>query len=147
MFCFKGNNQNLNGYKFGKTADGLPGFIPPGGADTVIPFSSAVYGEAVWENPYASSGGHSEVILGFKPRKLIGYTADTSNTNGGIGVEVLFYNIGENVDNIVHRHEVNTFSGYGGDSPQRLILTDTGFKMYNNGTLWRGCSFCYYAFR
>lgn len=30
--------QNLNGYKFGKTTDGLPGFIPPGGADTVIPF-------------------------------------------------------------------------------------------------------------
>lgn len=139
--------SDLGGFKFGTTSDGLPGFIVSGGADTVIPFSSAVYGEAIWENPYAVSGGRSEVILGFKPRKLIGYTADTSNTNGGIGVEVFFYNIGENADNIVHRQSVNTFNGYSGDTLERLILTDTGFKMYNSGTLWRGCPFCYYAFR
>ena len=33
-------NSNLNGYKFGKTTDGKPGYIPPGGADTVIPFNN-----------------------------------------------------------------------------------------------------------
>ena len=30
----------MNGYKFGKTTDGKPGYIPPGGADTVIPFNN-----------------------------------------------------------------------------------------------------------
>lgn len=36
-------DQNLNGYKFSKTPDGKPGFIPPGGADTVIPFNNIGY--------------------------------------------------------------------------------------------------------
>ena len=31
-------NSDLGGYKFSKTTDGKPGFIVPGGADTVIPF-------------------------------------------------------------------------------------------------------------
>ena len=30
--------SDLGGYKFSKTTDGKPGFIVPGGADTVIPF-------------------------------------------------------------------------------------------------------------
>ena len=33
-------NSDLAGYKFGKTTDGQPGYIAPGGADTVIPFKS-----------------------------------------------------------------------------------------------------------
>lgn len=32
-------NSDLGGYKFGKTTDGQPGYIAPGGADTVIPFN------------------------------------------------------------------------------------------------------------
>ena len=136
-------NQDLAGYKFGKTTDGLPGFIPPGGADTVIPFNHAVYGEAIWENPNATSGGHSEVVLGFKPRKIIGYTVDKGNTKG---VEVILYNI-EVEDNTVHRYAVNTLDGYSTERPGRIVITDTGFTMYNSGTLYRACPFCYYAFR
>lgn len=33
-------NSDLAGYKFGTTSDGKPGYIMPGGADTVIPFKS-----------------------------------------------------------------------------------------------------------
>lgn len=33
-------NRDLAGYKFGTTSDGKPGYIMPGGADTVIPFKS-----------------------------------------------------------------------------------------------------------
>lgn len=32
--------SDLAGYKFGTTSDGKPGYIMPGGADTVIPFKS-----------------------------------------------------------------------------------------------------------
>lgn len=32
--------SDLGGYKFGTTTDGKPGYIVPGGADTVIPFKS-----------------------------------------------------------------------------------------------------------
>lgn len=35
-----GINSDLAGYKFGTTSDGKPGYIMPGGADTVIPFKS-----------------------------------------------------------------------------------------------------------
>ena len=35
--------QNLNGYKFGVTPDGKPGYIFPGGADTVTPFNNISY--------------------------------------------------------------------------------------------------------
>ena len=34
-----GLNSDLGGYKFSITPDGKPGYITPGGADTVIPFS------------------------------------------------------------------------------------------------------------
>lgn len=43
--------QNLNGYKFGKTADGQPGYIAPGGADTVIPFK---------KDPIIKSGSNTD---------------------------------------------------------------------------------------
>ena len=33
-------SSDLAGYKFGTTSDGKPGYIMPGGADTVIPFKS-----------------------------------------------------------------------------------------------------------
>lgn len=36
-------NSDLAGYKFGTTSDGEPGYIMPGGADTVIPFSRKGY--------------------------------------------------------------------------------------------------------
>lgn len=36
----EGINRDLAGYKFGTTSDGKPGYIMPGGADTVIPFKS-----------------------------------------------------------------------------------------------------------
>lgn len=36
----EGINSDLAGYKFGTTSDGKPGYIMPGGADTVIPFKS-----------------------------------------------------------------------------------------------------------
>lgn len=35
----EGINSDLAGYKFGTTSDGKPGYIMPGGADTVIPFN------------------------------------------------------------------------------------------------------------
>lgn len=57
-------NQNLNGYKFGKTADGKPGYIVPGGADTVIPFNRVINitGETV--------GNRFTITLGFQPDLL-----------------------------------------------------------------------------
>ena len=47
-------NSDLGGYKFGKTTDGKPGYIVPGGADTVLPFSQGI--KLVYNNSsYASS--------------------------------------------------------------------------------------------
>lgn len=47
-------NSDLGGYKFGTTTDGKPGYIVPGGADTVLPFSQGV--KLVYNNSsYASS--------------------------------------------------------------------------------------------
>lgn len=49
-----GINSDLGGYKFGKTTDGKPGYIVPGGADTVLPFSQGI--KLVYNNSsYASS--------------------------------------------------------------------------------------------
>lgn len=48
---FFNDYQNLNGYKFGKTADGQPGYIAPGGADTVIPFK---------KDPIIKSGSNTD---------------------------------------------------------------------------------------
>ena len=49
-----GINSDLGGYKFGTTTDGKPGYIVPGGADTVLPFSQGV--KLVYNNSsYASS--------------------------------------------------------------------------------------------
>lgn len=46
--------SDLGGYKFGKTTDGKPGYIVPGGADTVLPFSQGI--KLVYNNSsYASS--------------------------------------------------------------------------------------------
>ena len=39
-------NNNLNGYSFGTTADGEPGFRKPG-ADTVIPFSRQINADTI----------------------------------------------------------------------------------------------------
>ena len=51
---FNEKNSNLGGYKFGKTTDGKPGYIVPGGADTVLPFSQGI--KLVYNNSsYASS--------------------------------------------------------------------------------------------
>ena len=50
----EGINSDLGGYKFGKTTDGKPGYIVPGGADTVLPFSQGI--KLVYNNSsYASS--------------------------------------------------------------------------------------------
>ncbi|BFL02136.1 hypothetical protein CE91St58_09810 [Lachnospiraceae bacterium] len=47
-------SSDLGGYKFGTTTDGKPGYIVPGGADTVLPFSQGV--KLVYNNSsYASS--------------------------------------------------------------------------------------------
>ena len=47
-------NSDLGGYRFGKTTDGKPGYIVPGGADTVLPFSQGI--KLVYNNSsYASS--------------------------------------------------------------------------------------------
>lgn len=57
-------DQNLAGYKFGKTPDGKPGYIVPGGADTVIPFNRVINitGETV--------GNRFTITLGFQPDLL-----------------------------------------------------------------------------
>ena len=44
-------NSDLGGYKFSKTTDGKPGFIVPGGADTVIPFK---------KDPIIKSGSNTD---------------------------------------------------------------------------------------
>lgn len=35
--------SGFGGFKFSKTSDGLPGYIAPGGADSVIPFKMSGY--------------------------------------------------------------------------------------------------------
>ena len=137
-------NSDLGGLSFGQDAEGNWGYIPSG-ADAVIPFSSYVIGEAIWGNHYDNTE-YTYVNLGFRPKKLIGYTCDPNKTDT-LAVEAIHYNIFDN-DDIVHRQAVSRYYNYVmGDAPGRIVITDTGFTMYNDGDLWRWCPFRYVAFR
>ena len=84
--------------------------------------------------------------LGFSPKKLIGYTVDDTQAST-LAVEVMYFNIWEN-DDIVHRRAVSRYYDYVmGDAPTRIVITDTGFIMYNEGMLWRWQPFRYIAFK
>ena len=49
---------------------------------------------------------------------------------------------------MVHRIGVSRYYNYIlGDAPNRIVITDSGFTMYNEGTLWRGYPFQYIAFK
>ena len=138
--------SDLGGLTFAQDAEGNWGYIPSG-ADAVTPFSSYVIGEATWENHYDNTTqGYTYVNLGFRPKRLIGYTCDPNKTDA-LAVEAIHYNIFEK-DDIVHRKGVSRYYNYiMDDSPERLVITDTGFTMYNAGDLWRWCPFRYVAFR
>lgn len=59
----------------------------------------------------------------------------------------MYFNIWEN-DDIVHRRAVSRYYDYVmGDAPTRIVITDTGFTMYNDGMLWRWQPFRYMAFK
>lgn len=66
------SNQNLNGYRFGNTPDGKPGFIPPGGADTVIPFKSPLTHFRSGELN-TSVSNYTKIDLGFRPKVIFVY--------------------------------------------------------------------------
>ncbi|ODM03986.1 hypothetical protein [Eisenbergiella tayi] len=57
-------NSDLAGYKFGTTSDGKPGYIVPGGADTVIPFNRVinVTGEVMGNRVTISLGFHPDLL-------------------------------------------------------------------------------------
>lgn len=57
-------NSDLAGYKFGKTIDGQPGYIAPGGADTVIPFNRVI------NITNEVMGNRFTITLGFHPDLL-----------------------------------------------------------------------------
>ena len=137
--------SDLSGLSFGQDAEGNWGYIPSG-ADAVIPFSSQVIGQAIWGNINAANKGYTQVDIGFRPKKLIGYTVDASNPST-LAIEVIYFNIWGN-DDIVHRRAVSRYyDEVMGDDPNRLVITDTGFTMYNSGGLWVGKTFYYMAFR
>lgn len=138
-------SSDLSGLSFGQDAEGNWGYIPSG-ADAVIPFSSQVIGQAIWGNINAANKGYTQVDIGFRPKKLIGYTVDASNPST-LAIEVIYFNIWGN-DDIVHRRAVSRYyDEVMGDDPNRLVITDTGFTMYNSGGLWVGKTFYYMAFR
>lgn len=141
-------NGNLGGLTFGQDEEGNWGY-KIGGADTVHPFNSNnfVTGEATWENiNNQETKGYTYVNLGFRPKKLIGYTVDDTQAST-LAVEVMYFNIWEN-DDVVHRRSVSRYYDYVmGDAPERIVITDTGFTMYNEGMLWRWKPFRYIAFR
>lgn len=60
----EGINSDLAGYKFGTTSDGKPGYIVPGGADTVIPFNRVinVTGEVMGNRVTISLGFHPDLL-------------------------------------------------------------------------------------
>lgn len=120
---------------------------PERGADTFSPFSNYITGEAAWENiNNQETKGYTYVDLGFRPQKLIGYTVDDTQAST-LAVEVMYFNIWEN-DDIVHRRAVSRYYNYVmGDAPTRIVITDTGFTMYNEGMLWRWQPFRYVAFK
>lgn len=135
----------MSGLSFGQDAEGNWGYIPSG-ADAVIPFSSQVIGQAIWGNINAANKGYTQVDIGFRPKKLIGYTVDASNPST-LAIEVIYFNIWGN-DDIVHRRAVSRYyDEVMGNDPNRLVITDTGFTMYNSGGLWVGKTFYYMAFR
>lgn len=138
----------MGGLTFGQDAEGNWGYIPSG-ADAVTPFSSYVIGEATWENIYNNdTKGYTYVNLGFRPKRLFGYTCDPTKVDT-LAVEAIHFNVFNN-DNIVHRQSVSRYYNYVMDeseSPNRIVITDTGFTMYNEGTLWRWQPFKYVAFR
>lgn len=138
-------SSDLGGLSFGQDAEGNWGY-KPSGADAVIPFSSQVIGQAIWGNINAANKGYTQVDIGFRPKKLIGYTVDASNPST-LAIEVIYFNIWGN-DDIVHRRAVSRYyDEVMGDDPNRLVITDTGFTMYNSGVLWVGKTFYYMAFR
>lgn len=137
--------SELSGLSFGQDEEGNWGYIPSG-ADAVIPFSSQEIGQAIWGNINAADKGYTQVDLEFKPKKLIGYTIDDRDPST-LAIEVIYFNIWAD-DNTVHRRGVSRYYGYVlGDAPNRLVITDTGFTMYNSGGLWAGKTFYYMAFR
>lgn len=69
---FFNDYQNLNGYRFGNTPDGKPGFIPPGGADTVIPFKSPLTHFRSGELN-TSVSNYTKIDLGFRPKVIFVY--------------------------------------------------------------------------
>ena len=138
-------SSDLGGLSFGQDAEGNWGY-KPSGADAVIPFSSQVIGQAIWGNINAANKGYTQVDIGFRPKKLIGYTVDASNPST-LAIEVIYFNIWGN-DDIVHRRAVSRYyDEVMGNDPNRLVITDTGFTMYNSGGLWVGKTFYYMAFR
>lgn len=135
----------MGGLSFGQDAEGNWGY-KPSGADAVIPFSSQVIGQAIWGNINAANKGYTQVDIEFRPKKLIGYTVDASNPST-LAIEVIYFNIWGN-DDIVHRRAVSRYyDEVMGNDPNRLVITDTGFTMYNSGGLWVGKTFYYMAFR
>lgn len=135
----------MSGLSFGQDAEGNWGY-KPSGADAVIPFSSQETGQAIWGNINTADKGYTQVDLEFKPKKLIGYTVDDGNPST-LAIEVIYFNIWAD-DNTVHRRGVSRYYDYVlGDDPNRLVITDTGFTMYNSGGLWAGKTFYYMAFR
>lgn len=81
-------NSDLAGYKFGKTTDGQPGYIVPGGADTVIPFNRVINVTG------ALTGSANTVNLGWKP-------------------DLLYIEIGNSYE---IKRVYTVYSGYSGDS-------------------------------
>lgn len=135
----------MGGLSFRQDAEGNWGY-KPSGADAVIPFSSQVIGQAIWGDINAANKGYTQVDIGFRPKKLIGYTVDASNPST-LAIEVIYFNIWGN-DDIVHRRAVSRYyDEVMGNDPNRLVITDTGFTMYNSGGLWVGKTFYYMAFR
>ena len=137
--------SDLGGLSFGQDTEGNWGY-KPSGADAVIPFSFQETGQAIWGNINSADKGYTQVDLGFKPKKLIGYTVDDGKSST-LAIEVIYFNIWAD-DNTVHRRCVSRYYDYVlGDDPNRLVITDTGFTMYNSGGLWVGKTFYYMAFR
>lgn len=91
-------NSDLAGYKFGTTSDGKPGYIIPGGADTVIPFKGNCV--LAYSKMFSPIAGSSEKIFICKIGDIlikaddINNDLDSSNLefSGGCSFKTLFSN-------------------------------------------------------
>ena len=135
MFCFKGNNQNLNGYQF-RVNNGIPEY--KAGADAAwVPLGSALFGEITLPS---SPNVAVSYEVGFRPSKLCVMTnSDTFSSS-----VVWRY---EESRGFTEEYSYNSYDGVAYNKNRSIAITDTGFTITITGQLHRGAPARYFALR